>query len=139
MALGLQLNELVHSLSELVGAHVKLAKAELQQNAKDMGVELAKVIAFVPLILIGYLLLMVALSIVIGRALSFEAGFAIVGGVHVVGGGLGVWWAVQGMGKTHPMEHTRAQLSESVEVVRSVTQSNGQLERLPEATGDRLS
>ncbi|MFT3836176.1 MAG: phage holin family protein [Myxococcaceae bacterium] len=123
----------MNSLLELVGAHVKLAKAELQQNAKDVGKELAKVIAFVPLILVGYLLLMVALSIVIGRALSFEAGFAIVGGVHVVGGALGVLWAVKAMGKTEPLEHTRSQLSESVEVVRSVTQGppNQKLERVP--------
>ena len=133
MAIGSQLGELVNSLSELVGAHVKLAKAELQQNAKAYGVEVAKVIAFVPLILIGYTLLMVAVSILIGRQFSLEAGFAIVGGVHVAGGAAGVFWAVKGLGKTQPMEHTRSQLSESVEVVRSVTQSNGQLERLPEA------
>jgi uncharacterized membrane protein YqjE len=127
MALGSQLSELVGSLSELLGAHVKLAKAELQQNAKEVGVEAGKIAAFVPLILIGYTLLMVSLSIVIGRQLSIEAGFAIVGGVHVVGGGLGVWWAVKKMGKTHPLEHTRSQLSESVEVVRSVTSSQPQL------------
>jgi uncharacterized membrane protein YqjE len=137
MAIGPQLSELVHSLSELVGAHVKLAKAELQQNAKAYGTEAGKVVAFVPLILIGYTLLMVAVSILIGRQLSFEAGFAIVGGVHVVGGAVGVLFAVKAMGKTAPMEHTRSQLSESVEVVRSVTKSDGQLERLPEDSNPR--
>jgi len=77
---------------------------------------------------------MVSVSIALGRALSVEAGFAIVGGVHVLGGAAGVLWAVKGIGKTHPLEHTRSQLSESVEVVRAVTQSNGQLERLPDGS-----
>lgn len=91
---------------------------ELAEEARAVGSSAARIVAFVPFILIGYLLLCIALGVVLDRALGAGAGFAIVGGVNLVGGALGTWLAVRAMQRRPAaLSATRDALRESADAL----------------------
>ena len=118
MALASHLSELVQAFSELIAQHLKLAQAELRDDAKVVGAQVAKVAIFAPLILLGYALLNVALALWLRRHLPVEAAFGVVGGVNLLGGALGVWAGLRQLSKAEPLSLSRRQLDESAKVVR---------------------
>ncbi len=117
MPLATHLSELVKATSELIAQHVKLARAELRDDAKELGAKAGQIAVFVPFALLGYALLNVALALWLRRWLSGEAAFALVGAVNLAAGGLGIFSAVKTLQKAEPMGRTRHQLEASVEVV----------------------
>src|SRR5687768_4239428 len=84
------LGNLADGFSKLVTQHIALARMELTEDLKVLGMNAAKIAAFVPFVLLGYTFLMVAVSAWIATRLGWAAGFAIVGGAHVVIGGIGI-------------------------------------------------
>lgn len=80
-------SRMADGMGKLVSQHLALAKLELAEDAKVVGGEIAKVAVFLPFVLLGYALLMVALAIVLARWVGSAGGFAIVGGLNLVGGG----------------------------------------------------
>ncbi len=117
MALASHLTQMVQALSALIAQHLKLARAELRDDAKQLGTQVATVAAFVPLVLLGYALLNVALALWLRRYLAAEASFAAVGGANLVVGALGIFSALRKLSRARPLEVTRTQLEASVEVV----------------------
>lgn len=115
-----QLGRIVDGFSRLLAQHVELARMELADEARAVGASAARIAAFIPFILTGYLLLCVALSLILERLLGTGAGFAIVGGINLLGGGVGVWAAVRSMQRRPAMlAATRDELRASALAIKS--------------------
>lgn len=88
------LQRLLDGLQTLIREHMALARAELRDDARKLGRDLAVGAAGVPAVAAGYLLLMVAVSLLLTLWLPAWAAFGIVALVNLgVGGGL-TWVAV---------------------------------------------
>ncbi len=89
------LRAIIEALSELVAQHVQLARVELKEDVKELGTQVGKIAAFVPLLIMGYALLCVALALFLRRFLPLDASFLIVAGLNLGGGALGIMLAVR--------------------------------------------
>lgn len=107
------------SFSRLVSQHITLARLELAEDAKAMGLNVARIIAFVPFVLVGYVFLCGALSVVLATWLGYAGALAVVGGLNVVGGGLGIWRAVANLQNRQVMDDSSQELSRSVAAITS--------------------
>lgn len=109
------------NFGRLVTQHIALARLELQEDVKAMGLDVARIIAFVPFILVGYVFLCGALSVVLATWMGYAGGLAVVGGLNVVGGGLGIWHAVSRLKNRQVMDDTSQELSRSMAVLTTVS------------------
>jgi uncharacterized membrane protein YqjE len=109
------------SFSRLVSQHITLARLELAEDAKAMGLDVARIIAFVPFILVGYIFLCGALSVVLAAWVGYAGALAVVGGLNVVGGGLGIWRAVARLQNRQVMDDSSQELSRSMAVLTTVS------------------
>lgn len=75
-------------------SHIELFKAEAMRDAKTMAADVAPLLVGMPLLGVGYVLACVALGLALGNLLGGAGGFAIVGGLNLVGGSLAVRWSV---------------------------------------------
>src|SRR5262245_8264997 len=107
MAAGEHLKAVVESFSALLEGHIKLFKLELAEDAKVIGVQVGKIVAFVPLILVGYGFLCAALAMWLEPRVGAAAAYLIVGLLNVVGGGLGIALAARTLSKRQVLEGTR--------------------------------
>lgn len=105
------------SFSRLVSQHITLARLELAEDAKAMGLDAARIIAFVPFVLVGYLFLCGALAVVLAPWLGYAGGLAVVGGLNALGGGLGIWRAVARLQNRQVMDDSSQELSRSMAVL----------------------
>jgi uncharacterized membrane protein YqjE len=90
MSVRVQLRELVDAFSELVAQHVRLARMELQQDARFVGVRVGLIAGLAPLILVGYGFLCVALALALRRVMEPDLAFLLVGLLNLVVGGGGI-------------------------------------------------
>jgi uncharacterized membrane protein YqjE len=111
------------SFSRLVSQHLTLARLELAEDAKAMGLDVARIVAFVPFVLVGYVFLCGALSVALAAWLGYAGALLVVGALNVVGGGLGIWRAVSRLQNRQVMDDTSQELSRSVEVLTAVSPS----------------
>ncbi|MFL5349940.1 MAG: phage holin family protein [Hyalangium sp.] len=107
------------SFSRLVSQHITLARLELAEDAKAMGLNVARIVAFVPFVLVGYVFLCAALSVVLAAWIGYAGALAVVGGLNVVGGGLGIWRAVSNLQSGQMMNDSSQELSRSVAALTS--------------------
>ncbi|RKH86371.1 phage holin family protein [Corallococcus sp. AB045] len=91
--------------SRLVTQHLQLARVELAEDAKAMGLDVASIAVFVPFLLVGYAFICGAL--------------ALVGAVNLVGGGLGILRAVKRMKSRQMMDDSVSELSRSMAALTS--------------------
>ncbi len=101
------LRTVVESFTALVEGHFRLFKLELAEDAKVVGVQVGKIVAFVPLIIVGYAFLCAALAMFLQRWLAADVSYLIVGGLNVVGGALGILLAAKTLQKRQLLEGTR--------------------------------
>lgn len=113
MALGTQLRELVDAFSELVAQHVRLARMELSQDARFVGVRVGLIAAFAPLILVGYGFLCVALALALRRVMADDLAFLSVGVLNLVIGGVGIAIVARQLGARKVMSATVRELDAS--------------------------
>jgi len=118
--LSAQLGSLADGLSRLVAQHLALAKLELAEDLKMLGKNAGLIAAFVPFVLIGYVFLCVALSAWVAQSLGWAAGFAIVGGAHLVLGGLGIAVAVSRIKGRAVLDASMAEIQRSASVLSAV-------------------
>lgn len=120
---------LADGLGRLVSQHIQLARAELGEDLRAMGLDVARIAVFVPFVLVGYLFVCGALAALLARWLGWAGALALVGGVNLVGGGFGIFRAVQRLRTRDLMDDTAQELSRSVSVARTTLQggapSNG--------------
>ena len=108
---------LADGLGKLVTDHIALAKLELSEDARAMGLEVAKIAAFVPFVLVGYMFLCAAVALVIAPWVTYAGAFAIVGGINVLGGGFGLYRAATRLKDRRVMDDTFAELSQTTAAI----------------------
>lgn len=105
------------SFSRLVSQHITLARLELAEDAKAMARDVASIIVFVPFLLVGWVFLWAAIAVALAQAIGYGWALAAVGGVHMVGGGLGLWTALSRLKNRQVMNDTGEELSRSMAVL----------------------
>lgn len=118
MALGTQLHELVDAFSELVAQHVRLARMELAQDARFVGVRVGLIAALAPLILVGYGFLCLALALALRRVMADDLAFLLVGVLNLLIGGVGIAVVGRQLSERKVMNATIVELGSSAAMVR---------------------
>jgi uncharacterized membrane protein YqjE len=117
MALGTQVRELVDAFSELVAQHVRLARMELSQDARFVGIRVGLIAAFAPLILVGYGFLCVALALALRHLMADELAFLLVGVLNLLIGGIGIAVVGRQLSERKVMNATMVELESSSSIV----------------------
>jgi hypothetical protein len=110
MSLSVQIRELVDGLSDLMAQHIRLAKVELKDDARFIGIRVGVIAALAPLILVGYGFLCAAAAMALSRVMATDLALLLVGGVNLLGGIAGIAIAGQQLGKRKVMEASMAEL-----------------------------
>ncbi|SEM00232.1 Putative Holin-X, holin superfamily III [Stigmatella aurantiaca] len=100
--------------SRLVSQHLTLARMEMAEDAKAMGKDVARIAAFVPFILVGYLFVCGALAAVLARWLGVAGALVTVGVLNLIGGGIGIHRAISRLQGRQVMDDSAQELSRSV-------------------------
>lgn len=127
MQLADHFRELVDAFSDLIAKHLKLARVELKEDAKAISVEVGKILAFVPLLMVGYILLAIAAGLFLNRYMAPDVAFLIVAAFNLAVGGLGIFLAVKKLQARQLMNDTRAEIETTALELRRETQAR----RLP--------
>jgi uncharacterized membrane protein YqjE len=109
--------------SRLVTQHLQLARMELVEDAKAMGLSVASLAVFVPFVLVGYFFLCGALAVVLAPWLGYAGGLAAVGAANLVGGGIGIYGAIQRLRTRNLMDGTAQELNRSVAALAAAPQA----------------
>lgn len=87
-SIGDSLKRIADGVQRLVREHLALARMELRQDLRVAGRDAALAIAGVPLVLVGWALLMGGVAVALSGALGLAGALCLVGGVNVLAGGL---------------------------------------------------
>jgi uncharacterized membrane protein YqjE len=82
---------LVEGFGQLLSQHVALARIEIGEEARTIGISLGKLALFGVFLLLGYAMLCFALAFALAPWLSMAGAVAAVGGLNLVAGGVGLW------------------------------------------------
>jgi len=99
---------LVDSLGQLIAQHVALARLELSEEARSMGRALGTLALFIPLLVVGYALLCLALALALGHFLPLAWAVCAVGGANLLAGALGLLSVGRALKGPHLQETSRA-------------------------------
>jgi predicted membrane-bound spermidine synthase len=100
--------------SRLVSQHLTLARMEMAEDAKAMGKDVARIAAFVPFVLVGYLFVCGALAAVLVPWLGVPGALVTVGLLNLIAGAIGVHRAVSRLQGRQVMDDSAQELSRSV-------------------------
>jgi hypothetical protein len=106
--------------SRLVSQHIELARAELAQDVRGMGMDVASIAVFVPFVLVGYLFVCGALAALLAQWLGWAGALGLVGGANLVGGGIGIYGAITRLRTRGVMNQTSQELNRSVEALTNL-------------------
>lgn len=120
MALGTQIRDLVDALGELLAQHLRLARMELAEDARYVGVRVALMAAFAALVLFGYGFLCIALALALGRVMRAEIAFLLVGALNLLMGGLGLAGVQRQLARRAVMNASLEELESSSAVLAHV-------------------
>ncbi len=118
MELADHFRELVDAFSDLIGKHLKLARVELKEDAKAISVEVGKIVAFVPLLFVGYIMLAVAGGLYLHRFLPADVAFLIVAVFNLAVGGAGIYAAVKKLQARQVLNDTKAAIETTAIALR---------------------
>jgi hypothetical protein len=119
------LSRLSEGLSRLISQHLELARAELTHAARTYAKEAAGLAVFVPLVLVGYVLLCAAAAAALAGPLGLPWALALVGAVNLgVGGGGAAWVASRMKGQT-VLDESRTEVGRSVSVLKRAAGKDG--------------
>lgn len=118
MQLADHFRELVDAFSDLMGKHIKLARVELEEDARAVGGEVARIVAFLPLLFVGYIMLSVALGLFLNRYIAAELAFLSVAALNLGIGGVGTFLAVRKLRARRVMNDSEAELQTTAMALR---------------------
>jgi hypothetical protein len=110
MSLAAQLRELFDGVSELTAQHIQLAKLELADDARFIGIRVGVIAALAPSILVGYGFVCVAGALALSRVMATDLAFLVVGAVNLAGGITGVAIAARQLGSRKVLGTTALEL-----------------------------
>jgi uncharacterized membrane protein YqjE len=115
------LKELGISVTELVEKHFELFKLELRDDARSAVQELATIVGMIPLLVLGWAFLCLALGVLLGRAMPYDLAFLLVGvlnlGIAAAGGGV----ALSKLISHRWLPRTQREVDASMHTVEEVT------------------
>ncbi len=117
MALGNEVRDLVDAFSELVTQHLRLARLELKQDARFVGVRVGVIAIFAPLIVVGYCCLCIALALALRPFLGEVLAFLVVGVLNLLVAGIGIAVAGRQLSNHKMMNATQLELQTSTAMV----------------------
>jgi uncharacterized membrane protein YqjE len=85
------MKEVVDALGTLIAGHLRLARAELGEEARRHVRRGAYILVAATLIVVGYAFTCLAAALALGRMLSLPVAVVLVGGLHLVGASFGMW------------------------------------------------
>ncbi len=118
MAMVSQVRTLVDSFSELTAQHIRLARVELAEDARFVGVRVGVIAALAPLVLAGYGFLCVAAALALRHVMPVELAFLLVGLVNLVGGVAGIATAARQLKGKRVLNETLTELAATTALVR---------------------
>lgn len=119
MAIAHQIRELVDAFGELVSQHVRLARMELEEDARFVGIRIGLMATFAPLVLVGYGFLCVALAILLREVMHPALAFLLVGLLNLIGGGVGIALVARQLGTRKVLNESMSELENSTAMMLS--------------------
>jgi hypothetical protein len=116
---------MAEGVSRLMVQHLALARAEMAEDARAMGANVARIAIFIPFVLVGYTFVCGALAVLLARWLGWAGAFALVGALNLVIGGVGASLAAARLKSLQPMNDTAEEFNRSMAALSS-TQLRGQ-------------
>jgi uncharacterized membrane protein YqjE len=116
-----QLRELVDGVGALTEKHLRLARLELAEDARYVGVRVGVMAALAPLVLVGYGFICVAIALALRRVMPADVAFLLVGLVNLIGGVLGITRVAAQLQGKPVMDATLTELQSTAIVVRQET------------------
>lgn len=111
------------SLVDLVGAQIRLARTELALDARKTLTKAGAISLFLPMVLVGYIVLCLALAALLAKVMSPAAALAIVGFSQVLLGAGGTFLMVQRLRRIEALDRTKENVDESVHQVGAALSS----------------
>jgi len=111
------LRQTVEGLGDLVADHVKLARVELEVDARQYGAGVAVLLIAVLVVTIGYVFAWIAAAIALARLWGAPAAFGAIAALHLVVGVIAVVWARGRMKRTTIMQGTASEVRSSVDAL----------------------
>lgn len=118
MAVISQLRELVEGVGDLTAQHLRLARLEMAEDARFIGVRVGVIAALAPLILVGYGFLCVALALALRRVMAADLAFLVVGLINLIGGVAGILAIVRQLQSRHVMHASLSELEATTAVIK---------------------
>ena len=109
--------KLADGLGKLVTEHLELAKVELVDDAKELGLLVARLAVVVPFLLVGYALLCAGIALALSTWIPLYAVLLILAVFNLLGGGLGLYTVVRKVQKKKVMAETLKELNRSVQTL----------------------
>jgi hypothetical protein len=123
------LRALLESFQQLLDGHIRLFKVELAEDAKVIGVQVGKMAAFAPLILVGYGFLCIALALFLRRFVSVDVAFLIVGLLNLAIGGAGIALAAVKLRDRRVLEGSISELQASTSAIITAVTPKPEVQR----------
>jgi len=89
--------EALDALVDVISTQIRLVEARLVANVKGV----ARIVIFVPFVVIGYLFVLTSLTLWLGEPLGYVGAFAIIGGTQVTIGATGALIAMKRLRLNH--------------------------------------
>lgn len=128
-----RLRATAEDLMELVAAQVKLMRLELLDDARALARRLVRLVIFLPVAVVGYVLLVGAGVQALGTVIGLTWALLAVGSVHLVIGGWGLAHAARALREVKVLDRSRDELDRSLKTVSAAPASPA----LPAAPADR--
>jgi hypothetical protein len=112
-----RLRATAEDLVDLVTAQVKLVRVELLADVRAMGVHLARLAIFIPLLVLGYAFLAGAAAWALAARLGLPLALALIGGLHVCVGVWGVVRASRSIAAVRVLDRSREEAERTIEAV----------------------
>lgn len=114
----LLVKRMADGLEHLVSAHLELVRLELKQDARQLALQLGKMLAFLPLMLSGLIVLVAGLGFLLGTQVGLWQGLLIVGGATLVVSGLGFYLMLKSFRAPKVLDDTGAEMRETKEQIK---------------------
>jgi Putative Actinobacterial Holin-X, holin superfamily III len=124
------LGRITDATSRLMSEHLALARIELREDARALGLAAVRVAVFVPLIVVGYAFVCGAVSVALGMLIGFGWALLVVGLLNVIVGSLGAYVAAAHFQGREMLDETRVEVSRSAEALAAAGRPEGPERRL---------
>jgi hypothetical protein len=112
-----RLRATAEDLVDLVTAQVKLVRVELLADVRAMGVHLARLAIYIPLLVLGYAFLASAAVWVLAAQIGMPLAMALMGALHVLVGIWGIVRASRSIAAVRVLDRSREEAERTLEAV----------------------